>query len=311
MSQPGSPRGDGGDGVEQRPQTPGTVERIRPRSLSQGDPRGLAKAIAESGFWKHIKTPSQAAVIMAAGEELGLTPLASCQGITIIEEKIGYTGNLVATLMKQSPVHDYRVKLKTNERCEIEFGPAPAPGRDEDGEWLPWPDAYGDSEFSVEDAQRAELVKPRSNWVKYPRAMCFNRALTEGIRAYCPDITAGTPVYTDEEIREVIHVESTVESVAETAPAASTLDPDKVEHLTNGIEILKPNFSETGVTWVDGLNLLLGSIGINAFSPIEELEAQLSKLSEAEADSLDREMQVMLDEEIVDGEVVGEVAPDA
>jgi hypothetical protein len=286
--------------------TPGTVERIRPRQLSQRDPAGLAKAIADSGFWKHIRTPAQAMVVMAAGEELGLTPLAACQGITIIEEKIGYTGNLVATLVKQNPVHDYRVRTKTNERCEIEFGPVPAPGRDESGEWLPWPDAYGTSEFTVEDAQRAELVKPRSNWVKYPRAMCFNRALTEGIRAYCPDITAGTPVYTDEEIREIVHVESEAE-VVEGDPAP-TLDPARITHLVEGIEIVKPQLADNGINWWDGLNLILGSLGIDSFdfAASNEVAFHLKRLSDEQADVLDAELQRMADEapEEVDGEVV-------
>lgn len=288
---------------------PGTVERIRPKQLSQRDPAGIAKAAADSGFWKHIKTPAQAMVIMAAGEELGLTPLASFQGITIIEEKIGYTGNLVATLVKQNRDHDYRVKAKTNERCELEFGPAPAPGRDEAGEWLPWPEAYGVSEFSIEDAQRAELVKPRSNWVKYPRAMCFNRALTEGIRAYIPEITAGTPVYTDDEIREVVHVESQVEPVADAERQPSGLDADRVQQLLDLIEQAKPQLDEEGVNWHDGFCVRLGALGIDAPATGVLLADELAKLTPEQADALDADLQGLLAEqaeEVADAEVVGE-----
>jgi hypothetical protein len=283
-------------GEQTQSPTPGTVERIRPRQLSERDPAGLAKAIAESGFWRHIKTPAQAMVVMAAGEELGLTPLAACQGITIIEEKIGYTGNLVATLVKQNPDHDYRVKDKTNKRCELEFGPAPAPGRDASEEWLPWPGAYGISEFTIADAQRAELVKPRSNWVKYPRAMCFNRALTEGIRTYCPEITAGTPVYTDEEIREVIHVESEA-VVSEPDAEQPNLDPERVEHLAKGYELAKPSLEANGVNALDGLNLILGSLGIDAFDPLTPLRDSLAKLTDEQADALDVEMTKLVEDQ--------------
>jgi hypothetical protein len=290
------------------------IVRVQPKQLSRRDPAQLARAAAESRYWKHITTPAQAAVVMAAGEELGLSPLASFQGITIIEGKIGYTGNLVATLVKQNPAYDYRVKIKTTERCEIEFGPAPAPGRDESEEWLPWPSAYGVSEFTIEDAERAELVKPKSNWVKWPRAMCFNRALTEGIRAYIPDVTAGTPAYTDDEIREVIQVESTVEAAEEVQEEHASLAPEMVEHLIEGIEIVKPTLGDEGVNWSDGLNVRLGAMGIDAFDPSTPLEVSLSKLSSEHAENLDAEIQAIAeaqDGEEVDGEPVEEVATDA
>lgn len=298
--------------TEQSP-APGTIERIRPRQLSQRDPGGLAKMIADSKFWKHITNPAQAMVVMAAGEELGLTPLAAVQGITIIEEKIGYTANLVATLIKEDPVHDYRVWDKTNERCKLEFGPAPAPGRDESGEWLPWPGAYGFSEFSVEDAQRAELVKPRSNWVKYPRAMCFNRALTEGMRAFCPDVTAGTPTYTDEEIREVIHVPSDVEEIADAQVAEEErprLDDDRLDRLVQGYEIAGPELG--GHSKLDGLNILLGSLGFDGHDLTDNFDIRevVSTWSPEQADAVLAAFEEAVDQagaeeaEEVDGEVV-------
>jgi hypothetical protein len=310
--------GENGAGAEQEPAAQEVV-RVQKKQLSRRDPAQLARAAAESAYWTHIKTPAQAVVVMAAGEELGLTPLASFQGITIIEGKIGYTGNLVATLVKQHPAYDYRVKEKTIERCEIEFGPAPAPGRDESGAWLPWPDAYGTSEFTIEDAERAELVKAKSNWAKWPRAMCFNRALTEGIRAYIPDVTAGTPAYTDDEIREVIQVEAEVEPEP-VAAEADGLPAERVAHLLRGIEIVGPALG--GVTVMDGLNLLLGSLGFDAFDPTIEYAPQLEKLTEEQADALDTELQKLVDQaepvaadgedaEEVDGTVVEEVANDA
>lgn len=266
--------------------------------LSRRNPVGLAEHFWKSGYFTDVESLSQAVVKIAAGEELGFGPMTSMQGIHIIKSKPSLSANLLAVKVKQSARYNFRPVEADDTHAKIEWF--------EDGV------SVGFSEYTIEQAKKAGLVRSDSGWARTPEDMLFARALTRGIRRYCPDVTAGAPAYTPEELGaevdaqgEPVYVESTVEPDA-TAVAADPLDPERIEHLLEGIEILKPNFSETGVTWVDGLNLLLGSIGINALSPTEELEEGLSKLSEEEADSLDREMQVMLDEEIVDGEVVAE-----
>lgn len=297
---------------------PGTIERIRPRALSQRDPAGLARAAAASRYWKHITSTDQALVVMAAGEELGLTPLAAFQGITIIEGKIGYTGNLIATLMRQHERYGYKIIERTDESCTLQFL--------EDREPIDDP-AEGKVTFTVADAQRAELVKPRSNWVKYPRAMCFNRALTEGIRAYFPDLTAGTPVYSDDEIREVIHVESQVEQVADaevvTEPERDRLDDEVIDQFMQGYAIASPELD--GITPLDGLNILLGSLGFDALEDVttdNPVREHVAYWSPEQVAAVEGELQSVVDRageqaegdgEPVDAEVVadGEEATDA
>lgn len=281
----------------------------QPKPLSKRDPFAIAKAVAGSRYFPDTDTVEKAVVKIIAGEAIGLDPITAVQGITVIEGKIGYTGNLVATLVQQHAVYAYRVKDKTNQRCEIEFGPAPAPGRDADGEWLPWPGAYGTSEFTIEDAKRAELVKPRSNWAKYPRAMCFNRALTEGVRTFIPDVTAGTPAYTDDEIIEAVVVEEASEAAASPAEEAAALDPALVDHLVKGIEVAKATLEDEGENWLDGLNVRLGALGIDGFDPNTPLAESLSKLTEQQFRELEGELQGIADsqaEETVDGEAVEE-----
>ncbi len=285
--------------VEVEPVTPAPepqtqVIRRQPKALSQRDPVSIAKHFFASGFFEDVKSMSQAVVKIIAGEEIGIGPMAAIKGITVIEGDLGYSGNLVATLIKRHPVYDYRIKERTNERCEIEFGPAPAPGRDESGEWLPWLDAYGTSEFTVEDAKRAELIKPRGNWMKWPRAMCFNRALTEGVRAHIPDVTAGTPAYTDDEIEEVVET-SPVAEQGEAETSAPALPPERIQELADLIRSAEKQLDSEGVNWLDGLNVLLGSLGIDGFSPNESLVDELTKLTPEQSYALEAELRKLVD----------------
>lgn len=52
--------------------------------------------------------------------------------------------------------------------------------------------------FTIEDAKRANLVKPKGNWEKDPGAMLRARTTSKAIRMLCPEIVAG--YYTPEEI---------------------------------------------------------------------------------------------------------------
>jgi hypothetical protein len=268
-----------------------TIVRKQPKPLSLRDPGQLARAFAESGYWKHVTKPAQAVVIMAAGEELGLTPLASMQGITMIEGNIGYRGNLIAQLLRQHPRYEFKVLERANERCTLQFTIDGEPPEDDPDE--------GRVTYSVEDAERAELVKPRGGWVKNPRAMCFNRALTEGARVHAPDLTAGTPVYSTEEIEEVITEPVVVDAevVEEGEPdTAATLDPERVEHLVKSYELAAPIFAADvrNVNAFDGFNFLLGTIGIDAFS-FGTTREQFAKLTPEDADKIDAALQKLIE----------------
>ena len=87
-------------------------------------------------------------------------------------------------MVKRHPRYDYKVTAHNERGCRITFL--------QDGETI------GVSEFTSEDAARAGLNG--TNWSKYPKAMYFARALTQGVRWYCPDVTAGAPAYSPEEV---------------------------------------------------------------------------------------------------------------
>jgi hypothetical protein len=257
--------------------------------LRQRDPLGLAEHFARSGYFKDTLSMSQAVVKIAAGEELGIGPMAAIQGITIIEGKLGMTANLMATLAQDSERFGYRVIETTNERCKLEFFE-----RTDNGE-----KGLGVSEFELADAERAGLVKPRSNWEKWPKAMCFARALTQGVRTYCPSVTSGTSAYTVEELGaevdeagEIISVPNLDGDVPASEDAVDAvielLDAGVVEGLVKGIEFLELDRN--------AINVILGSLGVFSLDDaFEDLADALARLKPDEAEKLSAEMQRMAD----------------
>lgn len=55
------------------------------------------------------------------------------------------------------------------------------------------------SRFTLEDAQRQGLVKPRSAWEKTPANMLRSRAISNGVAMLCPEIFAGDDSETETE----------------------------------------------------------------------------------------------------------------
>ena len=174
------------------------VERsVRTGSMSFDDLQRLGKLIANAGYFNDVRDLSQAVVKMLAGAELGFGPIASMTGIHVIKGKVVPGANLLAAKVRSSG-YDYRIREHTAERCKIEFfrGSAPKPGGD--GESL------GFSTFTTETARAAGLFdKTGSIWPIYTQALLFARAMSQGVKWHCPDITHGITVYTEDEAQAV------------------------------------------------------------------------------------------------------------
>lgn len=149
-------------------------------------PRELALYFQKSGLFPDLRSEAQAYVKIVAGRELGLGPLASVSGLNVIKGRVTFSANLLASMVKRHPAYDYRVTDHSDELCRIVFL--------EDGQEI------GTSEFTLTDAKRAGLGG--NSWSRYPKAMLFARALTQGVRWFCPDVTAGAPAYSPEELEE-------------------------------------------------------------------------------------------------------------
>jgi hypothetical protein len=150
----------------------------------------LAKAFAESGMFSDTKSAAQAIVKIQAGQEIGIPPFAAMTGIHIIQGKPTIGAGLIASRLKGSGKYDYRVVEASEKVCSIDFYQGNT--------------KIGNSTFTIEDAKKA-LTK---NIDKFPKNMLFARAISNGVKWYCPDIFSG-PVYVPEEMQVVTTEEAT------------------------------------------------------------------------------------------------------
>jgi hypothetical protein len=156
------------------------------------DPITLGQIFARSGLFPDITRVSQAVVKILAGRELGIGPFAAMSDIHLVDGTPVVGARILAALVRQSPVYDYKVVEWSNERCSIDFY--------RHGEKL-----EPTVTFTADDAKRAGLDRPGadgtpSSHTRFPRNMNFARAMSNGVGLHCPDLTAGTPVYTPDEL---------------------------------------------------------------------------------------------------------------
>jgi hypothetical protein len=150
----------------------------------------MAKAFAESGMFADTKSAAQAIVKIQAGQEIGIPPFAAMTGIHIIQGKPTIGAGLIASRVKGSGKYDYKVIEASEKVCSIDFYQGLV--------------KIGNSTFTIEDAKKA-LTK---NIDKFPKNMLFARAISNGVKWYCPDIFSG-PVYVPEEMASVTTEEAT------------------------------------------------------------------------------------------------------
>jgi hypothetical protein len=170
-----------------------------------------AVALQKSGYFKDVVSQAQAIVKVMAGAELGLPPFASMSGIFIIQGKPVLGANILATLVKNDPRYDYKVKICTHLICTLTWF--------EDGKQV------GESTFTIEEAKTAGLTD-KDNWRKFPSDMLFARAISRGARRFAPGIFGGSPVYTPDEMGVDVNEEGMIDAVM--------MDSEPVEPPSNG-----------------------------------------------------------------------------
>jgi hypothetical protein len=175
---------------------------IKTQQLPINELINVAKAFAESGMFADTKSMAQALVKIQAGQEIGIPPFASMTGIHIIQGKPTIGAGLIASRVKGSGKYDYKVLEASENKCSIDF----YQGKEK----------IGNSTFTIEDAKKA-LTK---NIEKFPKNMLFARAISNGVKWYCPDVFSG-PVYTPEEF----DMETKTEEVA----TITIITPEQIE----------------------------------------------------------------------------------
>lgn len=158
------------------------------------DITGYAEAFVKSGLFSDTSSVFQAIVKIQAGQEIGIPPFQAMKGISIIRGNIVIGAGLMASKVRESQRYDYEIEKLENDICIINFT--------KNGKSL------GKSSFSIEDARKAgtgaQAIKEgyAKNIDKYPRNFLFARAMSNGVKWYCPDVFL-TPVYVEEEADEI------------------------------------------------------------------------------------------------------------
>ena len=207
---------------------------------SLADLRNIAQMLAASNYFDAKGNSEQAIAQIAtkilAGQELGYGPFASVQGIHVIQGKPAMSANLMATAVKASPRYDYRVRQMDESAVAIEFF-------ERIGGKL---ESLGVSTFTKEDAQKAGT----QNMQKYGRNMMFSRAMSNGVKWYCPDVFSGNAMYTPEELGASVNgdgevIETTYTTVQDDH-AALLKSVDRIETEHHGHEMVVENRSGNG-----------------------------------------------------------------
>ena len=157
---------------------------------SLADVRVVAEQFAISSYFDAKgNSPTAIAQILTkimAGRELGYGPFASVNGIHVIQGKPSVSANMMAAAVKASGRYDYRVRKMDDEGVAVEFFEVVGGKRE----------SLGVSSFTKKDADKAGT----QNMNKFPRNMMFARAMSNGVKWFCPDVFNGSAVYVPEEL---------------------------------------------------------------------------------------------------------------
>lgn len=199
---------------------------VRPRGLaitSMDDLDRVADIFTRSGMFTDAKDAAQAAVKILAGQAWGIDSFTAMSGIYIVKNRPTISSGLMAAAVKGHPVYDYRVRERTAKACRIEF--------------FERAESLGVSEYTMGMAERAGL-SGGDTWRKHPEAMLFARAMSSGVRTFCPDVF-GVSTYTPEELGAAVdddgnivdvvaRSQASVERPALSAPVVESAPPEAV-----------------------------------------------------------------------------------
>lgn len=184
-------------------------------TVSTDEMVGLIKVsenLFNSGLFPNVKSPSGAFAIVLYGREIGVAAMTALNNISIIQGKPACNSTLMLTKALQSGVK-VEVLIETEEGCKLLMQ---REGR---------PDYI--SEFTMNEAKQAGLVRPGSGYEKYPKDMLFARAVTRGLRRIAPDVILG--LYSIEEMTQGQYLKADEIPVIDTTHTVE--EPENLEEL--------------------------------------------------------------------------------
>lgn len=164
----------------------------------------FATELSHSGIvpMAYINKPAAVFAAIQYGREFGIPPMSAMQNIAVINGKPTLGTDLMVSLaMHHKDWAGYEIPESTEKLAKVVV-------------YRYTPDhkktLLYTSTFTIEDAQKAGLVRPNSPWEKWRRRMLKHRAMAFAIRDAFPDVLSGTYAYeemdpdmgADTEIRE-------------------------------------------------------------------------------------------------------------
>ncbi len=177
----------------------------------------MAEQAVSSKMYKGIGEKAGVMMIMLSARELGIPPMQALNGgINIIQGKVEISARMMSALIRKAG-HQLKVQECTATQCVL------VGKRCDTGE-------VQSSSFSVAEAQLAGLVKPGGGWIKWPKDMCFARALSRLARQLFSDVIGIG--YVEGEIGQVVEIK------------ASEVDSIITEELVSNEEVVIENEKE-------------------------------------------------------------------
>jgi hypothetical protein len=188
------------------------------QELSVADIEKIAETVASSELFPGWKTKEEVMTLMMLAQSEGVPAITAMNRYDMINKRISKKSQAcLSDFIAQGGKIEW---LKSdNEKAQAKFT---TPGGVEHVE-----------DFNLDDARRAELVKPHSNWTKYPKSMLRARVITFGLRAVWPQ--ALNMMLSSEEAQDMPaartekRVEQSEVKLIEETPAAAT--KPKLSHI--------------------------------------------------------------------------------
>lgn len=165
--------------------TPAPAEwekQLEPRDIREA--QGLATSMFAARLFNGYGSKEAVLSTVLAGRELGMPAIASLRGFHIVEGRHCLAADAIrALIMKSGKAKYFRCTERTNERATFQTQRGDDPPME--------------LTFTMEDAQRAQVVKKGSGWEKHPADMLVARASSKLARLVYPDVVFG--LYSPEE----------------------------------------------------------------------------------------------------------------
>jgi len=205
--------------------------------------------LAESGLLPPgIDSASKAYLVVQQGKELGFGIMQSFANIHVINGRTSISAAAMMALIMRSGEVKIEMGDWSEESCEVTMT------RKESSITVV---------FTIEEAKKAGLVRPASNWVKYPKDMLKARAISRAARVIAPDIIQG--MYTEDELQNAFGLTTEAGS-----RATSVQDAKKIEN------------KELGHVYTDVMKKLVDEINSATEDQISDLEYRISRIAKQE-----------------------------